>query len=354
MHFQKISVIIRPMAAEDAKNDGTQVLPSIDDLLKSSESGSALPVATDGVAGDGGDGADVDPEDIDKILAQEDPDFATRLKEIQDSEFSTTVAIEAVDIEAFLTEGEKIKEKKAALKKLKFKDRFLLSSDQIHAGISKAIDDAQNFAIKLVKAGGKLLVLLIKNIFKYGMSGSRKFFSWLSHLPKRVVLLSISVLLLASASGFIFYLSFKGHFLPHLNREYLTGFAEHVDATFEYKEEDSKESFDSEIRHPEHMYEMERVIVNLRQNADGDHTPMGLFEFYIATNSQDAIVEIGDRRTEARHIIERVIEQMSYAELVSAQGKAKLKFIVRKELNDFLTKSHHVRQVYIKTFVLKP
>jgi flagellar basal body-associated protein FliL len=102
------------------------------------------------------------------------------------------------------------------------------------------------------------------------------------------------------------------------------------------------------------MYEMERVIVNLRQVAEGEHIPMGLFEFYIATNSQDATVEIGDRRTEARHIIERVIEQMTYEDLVSPQGKGKLKFIVRKQLNDFLTKSHHVKQVYIKTFVLKP
>ncbi len=337
------------MADEDPKNTETKDLPSVDDLLKSSKDAPPLVVTPED------EGADIHPGDVDRMLAEEDPEFAKKIKELQNSEFSTNVAIEAVDIEAFLKEGENLNAKKSAVRKLKFKDRVVLRYKNTHAGISKAIDDTQNFFINSVKLTGKLLVSGLQKIFKYSFGAIGKFLSWLIHLPARIKLLSLSVLVLAAASGLSLYFALiRGHFLPTLNRQYLTGFAEHADESFEYKESDSKESFDSEIRHPEHMYEVERIIVNLKQKHEGDHVPMGLFEFYIATNSQDATVEIGDRRTETRHIIQRVIEQMTYEELTSPQGKAKMKFILRKELNDFLTKSHHVRQVYIKTFVLKP
>jgi len=297
---------------------------------------------------------DIDPAEVDRLLAERDPEFAAKIKEIQNSEFSTSVAIEAVDIEAFLKEGEKIKIKKEALKKLKFKERAALIYSSTHAMISRIIDNAQNFSIHIVKGSGRIALGLVKNLIKLIIRIIGQSFSKLKNLPRQVKLLSISVILLAVASSFSIYMSWKGHFLPRFNKEYLTGFGEHADEVFDYKDDDSKESFDSEVRHPEHMFEVERVIVNLKAGEDVERIPMGLFEFYIETNSQEAVVEIGDRKTEVRHIIERVIEQMPYSDLVSPQGKNKLKFIVRKELNEFLTKSHHVRQVYIKTFVLKP
>jgi flagellar basal body-associated protein FliL len=336
------------MAADENKNNANKDLPSIEDLIGSSSSPVAAPTDPSEET------LSLDSGAVDRLLSKEDPDFAKKMKEIQDSEFSTSVAIEAVDIEAFLKEGESLNEKKAQIQKLKLKDRIVLQFDNLHLAISRLIEDSQNFALTSAKSLALLAKNLIKNIFKYSFGLISQFLTWLFHLPRRTKLIALGAFALALASALSLYISLKGHFLPRLDQNYLTGFADHADEVFEYKESDSKESFDSEIRHPEHMYEMERMIVNLRQNSEGEHIPMGLFEFYIATNSQDATVELGDRRTEARHIIERVIEQMTYEELVSPTGKGKLKFIVRKQLNDFLTKSHHVKQVYIKTFVLKP
>ena len=297
---------------------------------------------------------DFDPDDVDRVLAEEDPKFIEELKEIQAAEFKTDVAIASVDIEVFLKEGESILAKQAEVKSLSFKERMQLSYTRGHARISKAIDDVQIGSIYATKALLKHSLNFFKNAFKYSFGIIGQFFSWLLNLPQKIKLLAFSVVLLLVASSFSVYMSFKGHFLPQMGREYLTGFSDHADESFEYTEDDSKESFDSEIRHPEHMYEVEKIIVNLKDPGNGEHIPMGLFEFYIEMNSQEATVEMSDRKTEAKHIIERVLEQLTYEELVSPLGKNKLKFIVRKELNDFLSKSHHVRQVYLKTFVLKP
>ncbi len=314
----------------------------------------AAAAAAPPISGADDDIIDFNPDDVDRILAEEDPKFAEELKEIQAAEFKTDVAIASVDIEAFLKEGETIKTKQVEVSKVSLRERIVNAYERGHARISKVIDDFQNGSLFAAKTLGRLSLSILRGIFKYSLGAIGKLFSYLIHLPGRVKLLAVSVLLLLGASGFSIYISFRGHFLPQMGREYLNGFAEHADEIFEYSSSERKESFESAIRHPEHMYEFEKVVVNLRDPAQGERLPMGLFEFYIEMNSQDATVEMSERKTEAKHIIERVIEQLTYEELVSQNGKNKLKFIVRKELNDFLSKTHHVKQVYIKTFVLKP
>ncbi len=348
------------MANEEKKPDSNSALPSVDDLLRApTDPAAPAPAPSPAALGmtpqsDDEEIIDFDPEMVDQVLEAEDPNFAAELKEIKASEFKTNVAIEAVDIEAFLREGEAIKSQQPAAQKLSLKERFQGGYDRWHAGTSKLIDDFQNGSVAVTKGAGHLLLSFFKNLLKYSLGAVGKFFSWIRNLPKRTKLLSLSVLVLAFASAFSMYMSFKIHFLPQMGKEYLTGFADHASETYEYKDDDSKETFDSEIRHPEHMYEVEKIVVNLKGRANSAHLPMGLFEFYIELNSQEATVEMGDRKTETRHIIARVLEQLTYEELVSPQGKSKLKFIVRNELNNFLSKSHHVQQIYIKTFVLKP
>lgn len=346
------------MAEDEKKIDPNINLPSVNDLVRAPGDPAAKSSVTAalGITPQSEDEEiiDFDPEMVDQVLAEEDPNFAVDMKEIQASEFKTNVAIEAVDIEAFLKEGEAITAAQPAAKKLSLKERVQGGYNRWHLGTSKLIDDIQNSSASATKASGHFLLVLLKKVFKYSLGAIGKSFSWIVHLPKRTKLLSLSVLVLAAAAAFSMYLSFKVHFLPQMGHEYLTGFADHANETFEYKDNESKETFDSANRHPEHMYEIEKIVVNLKGHANSDHLPMGLFEFYVELNSQEATVEFGDRKTEARHIIERVLEQLTYEELVSPQGKNKLKFIVRKELNDFLSKSHHVQQIYIKTLVLKP
>ncbi len=358
MLFQNKSVILIAMADEEQKPASNAASPAAP--FPAQVPAASAPATTGGppagaVAEPGGEDEiiDFDPEDVDRILAEEDPAFAAELKEIQNAEFKTDVAIASVDIEVFLKEGETIKAKQAEVKKLSLKERFQFSYSSGHARISKTIDDFQNGSVDLTKRLFHFLLNVGKKAFKYSLGAVGQFFSWLLHLPKKVKLLLLSTAVLLGASGFSIYMSLKGHFLPQIGREYLTSFADHADETFEYAEQDPKESFESEIRHPEHMYEVEKIVVNLKDPNNGGHIPMGLFEFYIEMNSQEATVEVSDRKTETKHIIERILEQLTYQELTTPAGKTKLKFIIRKELNEFLSKTHHVRQVYFKTFVLK-
>ncbi len=322
----------------------------VDEKIAAQEGPAATPPPT------GGDDEviDFDPDDVDRVLAEEDPEFAEELKEIQNAEFKTDVAIASVDIEAFLKEGETIKTKQAEEERPSLKERVQAGYAHYHARISKIIDDFQNAGLKTFQVAGHFLLKIIKQIFKYSLGAIATFLKFLLNLPTRIKLQILSVMLLLGASALSIVMSLKGHFLPQMRHEYITGFTEYADETFEYKATERRESFESANRHPEHMFEFEKVVVNLKDPQGGEHLPMGLFEFYIEMNSQEATVEMSERKTEAKHIIERVLEQLTYKELISQHGKNKLKFIVRKELNDFLSKTHHVRQVYIKTFVLKP
>ncbi len=345
------------MAEDEKKSDPNSTLPSVNDLLPPSAPNSKrTDSAALGMTPQSQDEEiiDFDPEMVDQVLTAEDPKFAEELKKIQASEFKTDVAIEAVDIEAFLKEGEAIKANKKLAKQLSMKLRIQNAYHRWHAGTSKLIDDIQHGSVSLSRSSGKLLNIFFKNSIKQSFGSLKKFLTWIADLPRKTKLLAFSVLILGLAAGSSMYMSLRIHFLPQLGSEYLTGFADHAQETFTYDEKDSKETFDSAIRHPEHIYELERIVVNLKSRANSERLPMGLFEFYVELNSQEASVEFADRKTEARHIIERVLEQLTYEELNTAGGKAKLKFIVRKELNEFLSKSHHVQQIYLKTFVLKP
>jgi len=104
---------------------------------------------------------------------------------------------------------------------------------------------------------------------------------------------------------------------------------------------------------------LDRVVVNLtRENPDDPRaselpSAMAAMDLYLQTDNRESAVEIKDRNVEVRDTVGRALERLTYSSLASEEGKAKLKLIIRKELNEKLIKGR-VRRVYIKTIVLNP
>jgi flagellar basal body-associated protein FliL len=156
-------------------------------------------------------------------------------------------------------------------------------------------------------------------------------------------------------TGLVVFQFSQGKLLPKTKREWIANFAELADGVFYYEASEPTEDFNDPVHHPEFVVTIERVVVNLRRSdeAADNSNPMAAFEFYVQADSQVGAIEVKDRSVEIRDQISRSIEQMTYPELSTDEGKTRLKLLLRKQINEIMSKGR-VRRVYIKAIVLNP
>jgi flagellar basal body-associated protein FliL len=113
-------------------------------------------------------------------------------------------------------------------------------------------------------------------------------------------------------------------------------------------EDDSGEDLESPLKHPEYTVLVPKIIANLKPPSPR-HTPMAVLELYLETSNQECAIEVNDRQVEIKDLIERIMEQTSFDEVESAQGKLRLKVRFRAGLNRILNKGR-VRRIFFKSF----
>ena len=291
------------------------------------------------------------PEDkmssIDDLIAAEDPQFAASMAEIQKTaladptETRNEVEIDSLDLNAIAPVVLPSLRKRLARKFSLF--------------LTAASSFAKNFpthAKGFAKDGLKIGFVKSKQGLLCVVKLIRGWFTAFGYLPRSSQYLVFATIILAAVATFVIKKTIDGRVLPKLGSVYLRSFAEVADAKFVYEENEPMENFTDPLYHPEHVVLLDKVTVNLKRLTP-DTTPMGLFEFYIELSTHEGAVEIKSREVEARDLISRTLEQMSYEELVTPEGKNKLKVILRKNLNELLTEGR-VRRVFFKTVVVKP
>ena len=80
---------------------------------------------------------------------------------------------------------------------------------------------------------------------------------------------------------------------------------------------------------------------------------MASVEVLVEGSSSEAMVEIKDREPEFRDQFSRIIEDMTFSELSTPEGKRTLTDLFKKTANTILT-TGTVRRVFIKTIIIKP
>lgn len=120
-----------------------------------------------------------------------------------------------------------------------------------------------------------------------------------------------------------------------------------------YDADHDMESFYESSRVAQNLFSLKRIVVNIRRSENSGPNPMAAFEFYLEGSSTEAVVEVKDRESELRDRIQRSIEEMSYDQLASTDGKQLLIEKLRRELNKLLT-SGQIRRVLFKSIVVKP
>jgi flagellar basal body-associated protein FliL len=342
--------------------DSPQDEISLEDLVGQVEGKSSPESILDSLTSDVGSGASdgtpkaapsiapADPSkvsDIDNLLAEEDPAFAASMTELQKQGGFTTDEpdIDPLDLE------------KLAKEKAPGRLRFYLSS--LLRPIDKTMGEGHTLRSRLAGVPFFLLSLVLflgrfaKDILLGLLREIKQALINFKNLPGRGKLIFALALAFGALAIFTLKLTVGDRANPFaVGTKFLKSFGDSADAAYSFDEHDPIDDFTDPLFHPEHVIMLDKFVVNLRRPSDGTN-PMGLFEFYFEASNQDCAVELKDREGEARDVISRAIEQLSYTELMTAEGKEKLKVVLRKAVNSFLTRGQ-VRRVFIKTVVLKP
>lgn len=151
---------------------------------------------------------------------------------------------------------------------------------------------------------------------------------------------------------FLYKIGTKGLF-PHEEEMFIGSLEEWSQEKQEYDPKTQMESFFESARTSQNIFMIKKLIVNIRASANSGPNPMAAFEFLAEGAANDVVIELKDREPEILDLFSRTIEEMSYDQLASAEGKRSLCDRLRKDVNSILS-TGFVRRVFLKTAIVKP
>lgn len=275
-------------------------------------------------------------EQINELLAKEDPRFIEDLSEIGDLKAPEGYKIEPLGLELDLFErSEGDEEVKGQGESLEPPALTRLSSDQIK--------------IWLIYLGGLFPVLLkravrgtviFKNKLKAyfrGLSKGARGALWLMFFS----LMSIAGALASLSSWEL------ASFLPEVE---IYNLADKADAVYSFSPDEPRESFFSPMRRPDAYILIKGLVVQLRPGAG--HPRSQLFvELIIEASSQRAAVEVQKMELRLRDQLARAAEGFTYRQLQTPQGKSELRKALQAQVNTALS-TGYVRNVFFQNFLL--
>lgn len=266
-------------------------------------------------------------EELDSLLAQEDPSFNNEFAVLRSEKFEVDI-----EVENFSGVDKAIESSAAAP----------TQNPDVN------LKDFKSNPLKVLKEVGNYLIWIVSGVFGT-IFGSITGFFGLSRQKKLIVL---SVVALAIGAFLLIQKAFTGSLLPSFELKFMTSIKPLADRSFKIEPGEQMEDFDNPLRHPDFVVLIERLVVNLK-SSNASENPMGMFEFYIEASSQEGAIEVNERQKEIRDLMARTLEQASYEDLASSEGKDRMKLTLRREINTLLTEGR-ARRVFFKTILLKP
>ncbi|MGE4131083.1 MAG: flagellar basal body-associated protein FliL [Bdellovibrionales bacterium] len=298
---------------------------------------------------------EVSLEDIDKLLAEEDPEFAAGLEEVRTVETDSSVVIEASAIDETDTEGdvhgedsprltvrERIRVKIAMLRA-----RWLQFRLSLKARFFQFLKDALVFLKTKPKEYALYSVATTKVLAKKAAT-PLKSFAQASRWQQAGIL--FFALLVATAIA-VLGANLKGIWIPSLTKPMVYSLADFAD-NVETFEPGDVEGFYSAFPQDRYEFLFEKFKVNLKRSSEHPN-PMGAFELIVEVDSNDTAVELKQRQVELKDLLQRNLEEENFDDLASELGKNRLKGRLKKELNAKLTQGW-AKEISFKTFILKP
>ncbi len=140
--------------------------------------------------------------------------------------------------------------------------------------------------------------------------------------------------------------------LPSLEKKMVTSFTQVADEVYTYDQHSEMEQFDSPLRHSDYTVLLGKVIANLKCSNNSTIRPFGAFRFHFEASTREAAMELIDREKEFLDLMQRTLEEMTWDDLSTPEGKNRMKLVLRKRMNEVLNRGR-VKKIFIETFILK-
>lgn len=299
------------------------------------------------------EGEDLSPDQLESIILSEAPDFAKDLNEVMSLPFDTSVDLDVVDINQIFS-PENPWQHALGIRKIlvtlfpflpklwDLQQRTLMAFHLRQAHLSLLLRQMLPKLFQVVKAGGMATL-------EYSNQQLISFKELTRTLKIAVIGLLLAVLL---TLAFV-YRSITHGVLPEDKEFLMASLEEWATQSYQTDTETEMDFFYDSTQTIQNIMSLPKMIVNLRPSSLSGPNPMAALEFFLEGLSPEAIVEVKDRESEIRDLFQRTIEEMTYNEMESTEGKQQLTEKLRQALNVHLTKGK-IRRVFFKEAVVKP
>lgn len=303
-----------------------------------------------------------DESEIDSFLAEEDPEFFSKLSEIKADSHLRVEEIPIDDeVEALHHEIAKWQDAHGPKKWLYILMPFLPRLTLTLRGLwHRAVASMVSNSIRLRNGLHDLAKGFLKGskrFFKETVRSSRdrlsKFLRSLKFMSTRLKLLWFATLAIVGLSAAGIYLAVTGKILPPSNELFTANFLEAGADEFEFDSGSRMELFYDNVRSTPNMLLIPKIVANIRSSSSSGENPMVAVEFFAEGMSPEVILEMKDREPHFRDYMQRRIEEFNFDTLDTPPGKRSLTDVLHKELNRMLTQGQ-LKGLRIKTIVLKP
>jgi flagellar basal body-associated protein FliL len=212
---------------------------------------------------------------------------------------------------------------------------------------------AKNFLYFLATDGKNKVLKRIKTFFDFifdHINEAQRNFRYLS-VKLKTAFFAIALLILGT--GFFIYRSLTHGVVPTGNNLFITSLEKVSTEVFDYNPETEVEPFYENLRVSTNFLLIPKMVVNLKKSEHSGSNPMAALEFFVEGMTPEAIIEIKDREVEVRDRMQRVVEEFTFDQVDSQEGKTQVSEKMKKEVNLLLTKGK-VKKFWIKTALVKP
>lgn len=297
-------------------------------------------------------------DDLDSAIAQEDPEFVSSLSGIGPDDPKHVIYEEGIELEyrqedelKLWTESKGWRSK--AVKVFPFLPRISYFIKMKRTVARFAWQKWKAKARESIKSAPKNFLAWIKSRVAAlkGMIGDGLAVFKTYSLVKK--LLFVGLMVVTGAAIFLGYrIGTKGLIGPDENL-FVGSLAEWSQGQYIYDPSAQQESFYESTRTSQNILLLRKLVANLKRSANSGDNPMGAFEFYVEGTVSEVVIEIKDRESEIEDLFLRTIEETTFDQAASGEGKRLLCDRLRKEVNKVLT-TGFVRRIFIKNAIIKP
>lgn len=293
-------------------------------------------------------------DDLDGMIASEDPEFAESLNSIGPDDPSSDIYIEGIEPEYTLEH--ELRQWKGAtglrgrlFKLFPFLPKASFKIKMKRIAFRLNLNKWQEQTIAGIKNAGPATLKKIKGVGGSLKEGLSSFKTW--SLKQKLTFVGLLVATVVGA--FVIFRATTHHLVPPEKDLFMGSLAEWSEHNVQYDPKTDVELFYDSTRVSQNIMQLKKMVTNLKRSENSGANPMGAFEFYLEGTVSEVLVEVKDREPEITDLFLRILSDMNYDQMASAEGKVALCDKLRKSINGVLT-TGKVRRVFIKTIIVKP